>query len=92
MSQISARRPVLDVIIRFTITGAPVGRYSPTFRLNAFCWLTSLFAFGSLVLVWCYVRDILQPDLSSDGGAKAHRRARFSLQSASEAHKRPLRN
>jgi hypothetical protein len=24
--------------------------------LNAFCWLTGLFAFGSLVLVWCYVQ------------------------------------
>ena len=24
--------------------------------LNAFCWLTGLFAFASLVFAWCFVR------------------------------------
>jgi hypothetical protein len=38
--------------------------------LNAFRWLTGLFAFGSLVLVLCYVRDIVQ--FGSRGNARGN--------------------
>jgi len=38
--------------------------------LSAFRWLTGLFAFGSLVLVWCYVRDIVQ--FGSRGNARGN--------------------
>jgi hypothetical protein len=54
--------------------------------LNAFCWLTSLFAFGSLVLVWCYVRGY-----TATGPEQRRRRQGSSAGQVQSPNRRPRR-